>query len=247
MNVISLSPATTEILFAVGAGDMVVADTYFCDYPEQAKKIAKVGSFTDIHFEKITSFKPDLVLSSTIVQTRIYKTLQKMNINVVHFDPRSIQDIIESIQTIGQLVHHEKEAVNIVNQMQKEIETLIESQPKQKKNVYIEEWYEPPMYSGNWVPELVQLAGGAYPFSLKNGVSKETPENELLKFDPEYIFVSYCGYGTKSDTQKIFQRKNWQNVSAIKNKKVFPLNESILNRPGPRILQSVYEIKQHLI
>lgn len=246
MKVVSLSPATTEILFAVGAGNTVVADTYFCDFPEQAKKIPKIGSFTDIHFEKIVELHPDLVLSSTIVQTRIYRTLQEMKINVVHFDPRSIQGIIESIQSIGNLVHHEKEATCIVIQMQNEIDKLQESPPKHKPRIYIEEWYDPPMYSGNWVPELVELAGGKYAFSINNGVSKVTSETEVLNFDPEYIFVSYCGFGTKSDTKKILNRKNWQNVSAIKNKKVYPLNETILNRPGPRILQSAGEIRRHL-
>jgi iron complex transport system substrate-binding protein len=247
MKIISLSPATTEILYSLDAGDLIVANTYFCDYPPEAKKKPKVGSFSSIDVGRIKKFKPDLILTSTVVQTRMYKELQDMGFNVVHFDPRSILEIIESIKKIGSLIGKEQLSEILTKKMLQKIEEYKKNAKKNKWRVYIEEWYDPPMYSGNWVPDIVELAGGEYFSVEKEGLSADTPEDKLLQFDPEYIFVSYCGFGTKSDPKKVLERKKWKNVSAVKNKKVFFLNETILNRPGPRILEAVTEIKKHLL
>ncbi len=246
MRIISLSPSTTEILFALNAGDMIVANTYFCDYPSEAKKLPKAGSFSNIDFEKIKKFKPDLVITSTIVQKRINLELQKKGFRTVYLDPRSLTDILSSIKQIGKLIGREKESSKVIKKMQKEIVRLKKTKPSKKPRVYIEEWYEPPMYSGNWVPDIVELAGGTYGLATKGGISKNTPEKKLFAFDPEYIFVSYCGFGRKSDPNRILKRKGWENITAVKSKKVYPLDETILNRPGPRILKAAKEIQNYL-
>ncbi len=246
MNIISLSPATTEILYAIGAGNMIVGNTYLCDYPLEAKKTTKVGSFSHVDMEKIQQLKPDIIFTSTVVQQRIYKDLTDAGLRVVHSDPRSIQDILVSIEQIGSLIGKQEDANRLMTSMKKQIQRLKETKPKVKPRVYVEEWYSPPMYSGNWVPELVALAGGAYGFGESGDISRETSEEAVLKFDPEYIFVSYCGFGVKSDPHKVLQRPGWANVSAVKNNNVFALNETVLNRPGPRILQSVTQMREYL-
>jgi iron complex transport system substrate-binding protein len=69
---------------------------------------------------------------------------------------------------------------------------------------------------------------------------------EVIDFDPEIIFVSYCGFGTKSDPQHVLKRGTWSGVTAVKNNSVVALNETILNRPGPRILEAAQEISSYL-
>jgi iron complex transport system substrate-binding protein len=176
MKIVSLSPSTTEILFALGAGDMVVADTYFCDYPEEAKKLPKAGSFSRIEPENLAVFEPDLVFTSTVVQKQMADHFIQSGLNVVHFDPRSVDEIIDSIAKTGETVGKQTEAAGIISKMKSELEELQRTKNEPYPRVYIEEWYDPPMYSGNWVPELVELAGGTY-FKKQNGdISKDTVE-----------------------------------------------------------------------
>src|SRR5689334_17725917 len=100
MRIVSLSPAVTEILFAIGVESDIVANTYFCDYPTEAKKIPKAGSFSDIRIDKIKSFRPDLVITSTVVQEKMYHALKNEGFKTLHFDPRSLEDIVQSIEVI---------------------------------------------------------------------------------------------------------------------------------------------------
>ena len=246
MKIISLSPAITEILFALNASDQIVGNTYWCDFPAEAKNIPKVGSFTNLDLKKLKIINPDLILTSTIVQHHIFNQLKKEGFNVIHTDPRSLKDILESIKLIGKLVKKNSAARKIREKMEQEISDLRKNKASHNFRVYIEEWYDPVMFSGNWVPEIVELAGGKYFPYKKQGISQQTNESKLLKFDPEYIFVSYCGFGIKSDVNKIYRRETWQNITAVKNKMVFAINETILNRPGPRIVQSSKEIRSYL-
>lgn len=242
MRIVSLSPSITEILFALGVGDQIVADTYFCDFPEEAKKIAKAGDFSNIKIDKIRSFNPDVVFTSTVVQEKFKENLNKEKFSHLHFDPRSLADIYDDILKLGDNVGKQKIALGIVNKMQTQEKSLKKRRVKRKLRVYIEEWFDPPMVSGNWVPDIVKTAGGKY-FSLKNrSMSIVTDFKKLKSFDPEVIFVSYCGYGKRSDADLVYQRDGWQSFSALKNKNVIPVDETYLNRPGPRILHAAEEI-----
>jgi len=101
--------------------------------------------------------------------------------------------------------------------------------------VYIEEWHKPPTVSGNWVPSLVKIAGGDYSL-IKAGVhSKEVTKEQIQKYDPEIIVISICGMADKVPKEWITKREGWENLSAIKNKKVYVFDDSWLNRPGPRL------------
>lgn len=89
MRIVSLSPSITEILFAIGAGDMIMANTAYCDYPGLSKRIPKVGSWIYVNDKIIRSFKPDLIITSTVVQRKFgerYKEFEH-----IHLDPRSLR------------------------------------------------------------------------------------------------------------------------------------------------------------
>ncbi|MBI4452883.1 ABC transporter substrate-binding protein, partial [Candidatus Woesearchaeota archaeon] len=104
-----------------------------------------------------------------------------------------------------------------------------------KPRVYIEEWHKPPTVSGNWVPSLVKTAGGDYSL-IRGGVhSKEITTGQIQKYDPEIIIISICGMADKAPKEWVTKREGWQNLGAVKNGKVFVFDDSLLNRPGPRL------------
>ncbi|MBI2616715.1 cobalamin-binding protein [Candidatus Gottesmanbacteria bacterium] len=246
MRIVSLAPSVTEILFAIGAGEYIVANTSFCDFPPNSRILPKVGSWIYINDEKISSFSPDIVITSTVVQHKGKERFEKKNFRHIHLDPRGLEDIYKNILFLGNITGKMKESEKVVDSMKAQEEKLVRNQPKKKLRVYIEEWFDPPMVSGNWVPDIVSLAGGEYILKERGGISRKISLSEVEKFDPYVMFISYCGFKDRSDPQKILRRNGWEKLGAIKNKKVFILDDTFLNRPGPRILESARRIQSIL-
>ncbi len=244
MNIISLSPSTTEILFALDAHHMIVGNTYFCDYPLAAKKIPKVGSWTDIRFETIAQLHPDIIFTSTVVQQRLKEQLESYGYNVMHFDPRSLNDIYTSMREIGGLIGYDRQSQKLIDKMKSQEELLRKTKVTHIPRIYIEEWYNPPMMSGNWVPDIVKIAGGTYGLIQKHDISRVVNLQEITQYDPDIIFISYCGFRQNSPTSYITTRKQWSTLRAVTEGKIYALDDTFLNRPGPRILNAAFQIQK---
>lgn len=237
-RIISLAPSNTEILYALNAQDKLVAVTRYCDFPEEAKKKPRVGGWLDINDDLIKKFEPDLILTSTFVQNKIAQKYKKNKMNVVALMPTTMNGIFDSIEKTGKLVEKEKEAMELITTMKNNINT-IKNKIKNKTNpkVYVEEWHKPPTVSGNWVPSLVRTAGGDYSL-IKAGVhSKEITTEQIQKYDPEIIVISICGMNDKVPKEWVTKREGWESLSAVKNNKVYVFDDSLLNRPGPRLVE----------
>lgn len=244
MRIVSLSPSTTEILFAIGAGDQVVGVTTFCDYPLEAKNRPNVGGWSTADLEKVFDLEPDLVLTSTIVQHRAVKLFANSPFDHRHLDPRSLSDILNNITSIGQLIGHEAQANELVERLQLAADAMSEivNQTSNRPRVYCEEWPHPAMISGNWVPELVQLAGGEYGIINPGQISRTVESAEVIKFNPEIIILNYCGFGSRSKPATIQQRSDWQPITAVQNQAIAVIDDSLLNRPGPRVIVGLTEL-----
>ncbi len=237
MRIVSLAPSNTEILFALGLGNKIVGNTTFCDYPEEAKRIKKVGGWVDINLAAVKKLKPDLVLTSSIVQQPLILKLEEMKLNIKHLDPVSLNDVLESIVEIGDFVDKVDEASDIVRNMEIAInDTKVKVKVKnaKKKKVYFEQWPQPPTAFGNWVPDLIEVAGGVS-FSPKNTRSNPIKPGDVVKFNPDIIITTQ--YGTKKET--ILQREGWQKLRAVKDNKIFTVNDSLFSRPGPRLTEGL--------
>lgn len=246
MRIISLAPSVTEILFSLGIGDQIIANTIYCDYPEVAKTIPKIGSWIRVDEKQLNELKPDLIFTSTVVQEKQALKWSERGLPVTHIDPRSFQEIYASIIEVGKKVGKHKEAKGIVEKLKGRAKKISENQPKSRLKVYIEEWFNPAMMSGNWVPDLVELAGGDYSLMPKGEISHEIPLPYLLEYQPDIIFLSYCGFKDASNPDHIFKRNGWGSLNAIKTNQVYNLDDTFLNRPGPRLLLAAEEIQRHL-
>ncbi|MFT4892509.1 MAG: iron complex transport system substrate-binding protein [Candidatus Nanohaloarchaea archaeon] len=240
MKIVSLAPSNTEILYRLGAEDFIVATTSLCDYPEEAIEKPSVGGWTDSDLEKIEEIEPDLALASDDLQDEIVENLEEKNIEVVQVKPHSLEEVFESIELLGRVVGKEQEASKLVKNMKKQIETV----DLEGARIYCEEWMDPPMISGNWIPDLIQEAGGNY--FIDRGRSREFKTGKLRKFDPEYIFLNVCGAGENIDTSKVLERDKWREIQAVREKNVYILDDALLNRPGPRLVKGLKEIERRV-
>lgn len=239
-RIISLAPSNTEILYALNVQDNLVAVTRYCDFPEEAKKKPKIGGWLDINDELIISYNPDLILTSTFVQNKITNRYKKSKMNIAALMPTTLKGVYDSIIKIGKLVGKENEALKLIESMKNkfnEIENIIkQNKIKIKPRVYIEEWHKPPTVSGNWVPALVKMANADYSLIKAGMHSKEVTTEQIKNYDPEIIIISICGMADKAPKEWVTKRSGWENLSAVKNNKVFVFDDSWLNRPGPRLV-----------
>ena len=248
MRIVSLAPSNTEILYALGVGDQIVAVTNHCDYPKQAQKKPKVGGWARIDDELVRKFQPDLVLTSTVVQHTAPLRYKKQGINVLHVDPRTLTEVFKSWVIIGVAVGKEKEARNLVTSTKKKMRNLaLEMRNfRYHPRLYCEEWHKPPMVSGNWVRDLAMLAGARYPLVKKGQISRSVTTEEIVAYDPQLIVITICGAGNKPKPSLVSKRPGWENLSAVKSGQVWVIDDSLLNRPSPRLFQGL-SFLSHLV
>ncbi len=251
MRVASLSPAVTEILFALEQQKKIVCTDTFSDYPDAARAIPKLPGHQNIDPDALKPFNPELVFTSTLVQAHLAEELKKAGFAVIHQDPRSIGDLYETIRMIGVLLDCSPRAHALVATLQqgfndtKRKSGLLFKKPR----VYVEEWHHPPMVSGNWVPEIIKLAGGISLQAVsdkremgsdgKNPPSREVMLEEVRAFDPDLIVLSICGAGSVANKELLTQRAGWADLRAVRENHLFVIDDSLLNRPGPRLTEGV--------
>jgi iron complex transport system substrate-binding protein len=250
-RIISLAPSTTEILFALGLNDEIIAVSSFCDYPGQVLTKEKIGSFSQPDIEKIIFLKPDIIFATGLEQAQVVQQLKELNLKVYVSDPASLKELFASLKEIGKLTAREKEAEEVVNKMRMRIEKVkLKSAaiPREKRpKVFIEIWHEPLMTAGgcSFVDELVSLAGGInIAHSVPRAYSYFSAE-EVIKSDPDCILLGYMG--DKKPNEMVKQRMGWNKIKAVRNGRIYnDINPDLYLRPGPRLADGLEEIQQKL-
>src|SRR3989338_7660953 len=244
---ISLAPATTEILFALGLDEEIIGVSSFCNYPLKAKTKEKIGTFSQPNVEKIISLKPDIIFCTGLEQTPVVNALRQLNLKVYVSDPSNIKELLNSIRDIGRLTGREKEADTLINKMEQvlgQVNVKVKLIPPEKRlKVFIEIWHDPLMTVGkkSFVDEVLTLAGGI-------NIAADTlqpylyfsPE-QVIKRNPDCIIQTYMSENEPLKT--IEKRLGWKEISAVKHGRVYnDINPDILLRPGPRIVEGLQEL-----
>lgn len=244
-RIISLAPSNTEILYALGLENKIIATTRYCDYPAEAKEKTKIGGWLDIKFDMIKELDPDLILTSTFVQDKLKERLESEGYEVFHVDPITLDDVLESMIVIGKKLDTEEKAFVLAEKMRAEI-SAIEKQTKSFRHnpkIYAEEWHKPPTVCGNWVPDLLKTAG-ASGLCEKGVHSRAISNEEVINFNPDIIIVTWCGFGVEAEKEWIKERKNWDKIKAFQGNNVLIVDDSLLNRPGPRLVDGLKMLKK---
>ena len=253
-RIVSLAPSNTEILFALGLGSKVVGVTEFCDYPpkvlERVKKgdIAVIGGFADPSIERIVASSPDLVLAGTSLQEKVVKDLEEKGITVIALDPKKVDQILADIRLVGEACGKLEEAENLIDEMQRVIDAVVSKTENvtYRPRVYYEVWYEP-LYTigpGTWQSELIKMAGGVNIFADAKEAYPIVSAEAVIERNPEIIVVpiGYMG-GVEEDFEK---RPGWSAISAVKNGRIYEIDENTVIRPGPRIIQGLQQLAKFI-
>src|SRR6185369_15642636 len=161
---VSLAPNLTENIFAVGAGDRLVGDTTFCNYPDEAQKIQKVGDTLNPNIETIIALKPQIVFVSTASQLETFlKTLEAQNITVFVMNPKDLNGILTNLRQLGDIFGTPERTTILLNELQERIVGIDEEvRDKPKVKTFVQFSKEPLFTMGkeSFLTEIIDRAGG---------------------------------------------------------------------------------------
>ncbi len=245
-RIVSLAPSATEILFAVGAGGQVIGRDSFSNYPESVKDLQDVGgSMGDYSMETITSLNPDLVVLTEINTPEQVKALEDLGLTVYYIkNPVQLDGLYPILETVGQLTGHEKEASELVSSLTARVAAVTETIAKTQEKPLV--FYEldgsdaaKPWTSGpnTFMDQLIQMAGGVNVGSAMKDAWAQISLEELLVQDPDIILLGDAAYGMTAE--QVATRAGWETLSAVKNNAIYPFNDDMASRPGPRMVDGL--------
>ncbi|HRT37583.1 MAG TPA: helical backbone metal receptor [Caldisericia bacterium] len=240
-RIVSLAPSNTEILFALGLNSEIIGVTEFCDYPEEAKKKEKIGGFSNPNLEKIYSLEPDFVFGIRGNPKDTLINLTKLNFNVLAYDPLDVDELLNLIELIGKIVDKREEAYNLINKMEEKRNSLInKAKLLPKKRVYLELWNNPYMSVGenSYLNKIIEEMGGINIAKKAKGDWPILSQEFIINENPEVIIIAYMG----QNIDEVLKRPGWENIDAVKNKRVYYINPDLLFRLGPRIVDGMEEL-----
>lgn len=243
-RVVALSAGQCEIVYALGAGDLVVGRGEYCNYPEEAAEVTAVQSGSETNIEQIIALDPQVVIMSRMDQTEEQvAALEKAGIAVCMDDETDIEGAYNSIRVIGEVLNREEEAEKIVTDMQDTFAELTEkAKDKEGGSIYFE---VSPLEYGLWTTgkntfmnEIGEMIGLTNIFEDVDGWA-EVSEEQVIERNPDYIatITMYFGEG-ETPEEEILGRAGWQDITAVKNNKVYNANSDMISRPGPRLAEA---------
>jgi|AntRauTorckE6833_2_1112554.scaffolds.fasta_scaffold00332_23 iron complex transport system substrate-binding protein len=245
-KIISISPNMTEVLFAIGAGENVIGVTTFANYPQEATKVDKIGTITEPNIEKIISMEPDLVIASSVNKKETVERLRELGINVAGFEAVSVNKAIENIKRIATVTGYQEKGDKITAEMYikiAEIRNLVDEKLKinERPKVFYEIWNDPLFTAGanNFIDDLIHMAGGFNIGRLAEGSWPQYNLEKLLIENPDVYVSTPHSADMEISKEQIKNRERFQPISAIQNDRVYIIDQDIINRPSPRLVQGL--------
>ena len=243
-RIVSAAPAVTEMLFALGAGDRVVAVTDQCNYPEDARHLPRIGGFWTPSMERVLAAQPDLVIGSRGNPPDFVSTLRKSGVPVVTVDPKTLRDIFAAIGAIAGLIGAKPAGERLVASMQARLEAVkraIADVPEGKRpTAFLVLQVSPPWTAGagTFQDDAIRAAGGANIASDLKGFAAYSTES-LVARNPDFLLLSTMDGDRERMRKEVMESAGMRQLSAVRNKRVLVLESDPLMRAGPRIVEAI--------
>lgn len=237
-RILALAPHACEILYAIGAGKEVVGAVSYCDYPEAAKTLPRVGAYNRINVEAALALKPTMAIVLD-TQTPGIKQLETMGVTIIQSYPKKVAGVLNDIRRIGLLTGHKKQASKLANNLQHRLDKLQNQQTKTP--VFYEIWADPLLTAGQhtFIDDVLTQLGL---FNVFGDVALEAPRvnvEAVIAAKPQIIIVPSENRDLKKRTA--FWRK-WLG----KDIRVITVNPDLVHRPGPRLLDGMEYLQEQL-
>ncbi|MCX6058897.1 MAG: cobalamin-binding protein [Chloroflexi bacterium] len=246
-RIVSLAPSNTEILFAVGATDQVVGRDEFSDYPEEAKALPSVGgSMGEYSVESIVALKPDLVLAAEINSPELVKQLEDLGLTVYYLkNPKTFEELYVNLEIAAQLTG--EDPTKLTDSLKARVAAVDEKimplsfRPMVFYEIDATDPAKPYTYGpGTFGDMLISRAGG---FNVGNDLTDPYPQislEQIVVSNPSIILLGDSMWGVTAES--VLVRPGWETIEAVKSKQIFPIDDNLISRPGPRLIDGLEQL-----
>ncbi len=247
--ILSISPSTTEILFAIGAGEQVIGRDDMSIYPEEAAALPSIGSlWGDLPTEAILAMEPDLIVVAEIVSAEQVAALQELGLQVYwQKNPTDYDGLWENLRDFGALTGHEDETETLVSELAARVDAVnaaiapISARP----TVFYELDATDPANpwttgAGTFIDLIINTAGGINAAAELQGDYTQISSEQLIAINPQIILLSDALYGTTPES--VAERAGWDAISAVQEGNIYPIDPNIMSVPGPRLVDGLEEV-----
>ena len=240
-RIVCLTEESTEILYLLGEERRIAGISGYTVRPPRARREKpRVSAFLSARTDKILELKPDLAIGFSDLQADIARDLAKAGLNVLIFNQRSVQQILDMILALASLVGAAKKGEALVASLEQGLEEIraaagrFERRPK----VYFEEWDEPMISAIRWVSELIEIAGGEDIFSERShsqaAHGRNVTPDLVVSRRPDVMLGSWCG--KKFRPERVAARPGWQDLPAVRENRLYEIKSADILQPGPAAL-----------
>jgi len=255
-RIVSLAPNVTEILFAIGAGNRVVGVTRYCNFPPEALRRPKVGGYTDISVEAVLALSPDLVIASRGNPKMLLATLSSHGLKIlVGVGAESLEEVKQALARIGRATDRESQARSVCENMERVIASVRRAVAgvEPRRRVYFGSLTAPCRAAGpaSFIGQCIEIAGGE---NIARGASDLWPilsVETILERDPDVLIEGFhpsgAGEGYRTELLARLRADSvWSRVAAVREGRVYLLNDDTIHRPGPRLAQAIADLARLL-
>jgi iron complex transport system substrate-binding protein len=244
-RVVALAPSITEIVFALHRENRLVGVTQFSDYPETAQRLPKVGSYVQLDVERIAALRPDVCIAvkdgNPIDAVR---QLEAFNIPVYAVNPKTLEEVMDTVSGIGKLLDANKAAAALVSQMKARIARIkaLAANAVYKPRVFFQIGISPIVSAGSatLIDELIGLAGG---LNLARGpvTYPRYSKEEIIAMAPDILIITSMARGEVFDQVKASWNL-WPQMPAVRNQRIFLVDSNLFDRPTPRLVDGLEKL-----
>ena len=253
-RIVSLAPSNTEILFALGAGAQVVARDTFSDFPAEATAITDIGGgFGELDMETVLALDPDLILAADISPPEQIAALEELGLPVFLLgNPVTLDGLMSNLRTVGLLTGRQDAAETLVADLERRVEAVLAatSDIEDVPLVFYELDSTDPSApwtsgEGTFVDTIITMAGGENLGRVLEDAWAQISIEELIEQDPDVIVLGDAVWGGIT-VEAVAARSGWENLTAVREDRVYPFDDNLVSRPGPRMVDGLEEIARLL-
>ncbi|MBB5188073.1 iron complex transport system substrate-binding protein [Zhongshania antarctica] len=246
-RIIALSPGATELIYAAGGGDQVIAAVSYCDYPEAAKSLPRVGSYNRFDQEAILAQNPDLLIAwiEGNPAEQLAK-LKSLGLTIYYTQLNDFDDVSTSLERLGKLAGSETHAKLAAEKFRAGIADLENRYSHSAPvTVFQQIWSNPLMTVNNEhiISEATRICGGVNVFGGLPNLSARIDNEAVLAADPEAIIAGGMG---EENRDWLDEWLRFSGLTAVRRNNLFFIPPSTIQRPTPRLLEGTILLCQHL-
>ncbi|MFB6119736.1 MAG: cobalamin-binding protein [Halobacteriaceae archaeon] len=239
-RIVSLAPSATATLVALDAADRLVGVTDHCDADAPS-----VGGWLTPDYDAVAARDPDLVVTADPLQAEIHADLRERGFDTCHVEPATLDEALDAMTAVGAAAGLGDRARDLAADCRARIAAVEDAVAgRERPVVYCEEWQDPPMVAGNWVPDVVRAAGGRYPFVEAGERSREVDQSRVEAAAPAHVVLHVCGEGEAVAPESMTER-GWD-VPAVERGAVHVARDDHFNQPSPSLVDGIEWLAAHL-